>query len=500
MLPLPISADLPVPRWQTPLPESVQGTWGPFVADLAGSLLGITLDTWQRRALNRALAVDEAGRLVHRSYLISTARQNGKTALVRSLIAWALTAQEGPPWHSIAGVAYDRQQAMLPYRAVMQDLAPLRRKGAELAITRYLGIRSDMHRRHREYHVFSKEARDALRGETVDLAIFDEVRTQRNYETWAALEPTTTARPEPLILSISTAGDDRSVLLRDWWERGRRIIDGAEDPRGFGMTWYAADDEYADLPRSDPRFYTALLQANPSLAEGRISREAIEAGVANSTGPAMVRAERLNLWTDASDEWLPPGLWQSRRAAQPANLAGVRVALGIDAVPSWRRVTVAVAIEHDSGTWAGIAGELDSAHSDSSTVDPSAAQELIEQLCQKWQPSMLAVSASHPISPYAGAAGLATSTPVAQMTPRQIRGASALLRSELIGARLSHGPDDLLSMQVRAARPSSHIDGGDWYISVRDSLGEVDAIRAVAWAAWAAIAPPEVETVPQVFV
>ena len=93
---------------------------------------GYQLDTWQRKAINRALATDAEGILVHRSYLISTARQQGKTALVRALIAWALTAQEGPPWQSIAGVAYDRKQAKLPYRAVMQDLAPLRRKGAEL--------------------------------------------------------------------------------------------------------------------------------------------------------------------------------------------------------------------------------------------------------------------------------------------------------------------------------------------------------------------------------
>ena len=52
----------------------------------------------------------------------------------------------------------------------------------------------------------------------------------------------------------------------------------------------------------------------------------------------------------------------------------------------------------------------------------------------------------------------------------------------------------------RAARPSGTIEDGDWYISVRDSMGEVDAIRALAWAAWAAIAPPEIETAPQVFV
>ena len=501
-LPLPISEALPAPRWQTPLPDTVTGTWGPFVAELAESLLGITLDTWQRKAINRALATDASGRLVHRAYLISTARQNGKTALVRALIAWALTAQEGPPWQSIAGVAFDRRQAMLPYKAVLADLAPLQRRvgglgRGGLALTRYLGIRSAMHGRFREYHTFSREARDALRGETVDLAVFDEVRTQRNYETWAALEPTTTARPQPLILSISTAGDDRSVLLRDWWERGRRIIDGAEPAQGFGMTWYAADDELADLKHDDPRFLTALYQANPSFAEGRISAEAILSGVANSTGPSMVHSERLNLWSDAADEWLPPGLWVAATGPQPANLDGVRITLGVDAVPSWRRATVSVGILHDSGAWTGIAGELDSSNG---TVDPKDVQRMVEQLCQKWNPALIGCSASHPIAPYVQAAGSATATPVVAMTPRQIRAASQLLRAELIGRRLTHSEDRLLQMQVRHARPSAPIEGDDWYLSVKESLGEVDAIRSLAWAAWVAIAPPDDTDTPQVFV
>lgn len=493
----PISAS-PAPRWQTPLPEDVAGSWGPDVEAFAARELGITLDVWQRRALNRALAVGRDGRLVHRIYLISTARQNGKTALVRALIGWALTSREGPQsWSSIIGLASDRKQAQIPYRAVLADLAPMYRRvggigNGGLALTRYLGIRSAMHGRPRQYHTFSREARDALRGESVDLAIADEIRTQRNYEMWAALEPTTTARPEPLIVPISTAGDDRSVLLRDWWERGRRIIDGAEEARGFGMTWYAADDD------DDPNDPAAWLKANPSLAEGRLSMDAIRAGVAAATGPSMVRTERLNLFSDAQDEWLPPGLWSAREGPQPANLDGTRIVLGVDAVPSWRRATVSVGILHDSGCWAGVAGELDVATG--GTVEPADVQRMVERLCVKWSPAMVSVSASHPVAPYVQAAGLATATPVVAMTPRQIRAASQLLRAELIGQRLSHAPDLLLQQQVRHARPSAPIEGDDWYISVRESLGEVDAIRSLAWAAWVAIAPPEPEDVPQVFV
>jgi hypothetical protein len=86
------------------------------------------------------------------------------------------------------------------------------------------------------------------------------------------------------------------------------------------------------------------------------------------------------------------------------------------------------------------------------------------------------------------------------MTPRQIRAASQLLRGELVGHRLKHSADNLLTMQVRHARPSSPVEGDDWYISVKESLGEVDAIRSLAWAAWVAIAPPDDTDVAQVFV
>jgi hypothetical protein len=131
------------------MPAGVAGSWGPAVAEVARRVLGITLDRWQRRALNRALAYGPDGRLLHRLYLISTARQNGKTALVRALIAWALTFADGPEWHRILGLAHDRRQARLPYEAVMGDLGQLARRYGPvsrggLSVTRYLGIRSAM--------------------------------------------------------------------------------------------------------------------------------------------------------------------------------------------------------------------------------------------------------------------------------------------------------------------------------------------------------------------
>jgi hypothetical protein len=481
----------PAPRWQTPLPPTVVGSWGPAVIAHAERELGLELDRWQCRAINRALATDELDRLVHRIYLISTGRQSGKTAIVRSIVGWALTAASSPDWSRIIGLAHDRGQARIPYEAVLEDLRPVKaRHPRELALTRYLGIRSDLAGRHREYHTGSKESRNAIRGSSNDLGIFDELRTQTGYETWNALEPTTTARPDPLILGTSTAGDDRSVLLRDWWERGLRIIDGAEPFAGFGMTWYAAPD---DLAPDDPR---AWLAANPAIAEGRLDPEIIRASL-YTLAPAGFRSERLNLWTEGADEWLPAGTWPAREAPRPA--AGMRIVLGAEAVPTWRRVSVTVAIVTDSGVWVGMAGELDSSRTDRSSIAPHELVELVERLAGEWHPAELAFSGSAAAAPHLEKLAERIRVKATALGPRQIRAASSLFRSELIGGRLTHAPDALLAQQVRVARPSASLEGGDWYFSLRDSLGEIDALRAAAWASWAAIAPEERKVKPQVF-
>lgn len=497
---------LPAPRWQTPLPDGWVDSWGPDVAAFARSVLGIELDRWQRKAINRALVYDADGRLLHRLYVVSTARQNGKTALVRSLIGWALTNAEGPDWHRIIGLAHDRGQARLIYEPVMTDLSPLQaRYGPEsrggLSVTRYLGIRSSMYGRPRKYDVGSREARDALRGETTDLGVFDEVRTQRDHATWAALEPTTTARPEPLIFAISTAGDDRSVLLREFWERGVRIMDGAERMSDFGMTWYASSERYGP---DDPRSWR---EANPSLAEGRIPEAALRSAIGTSGGAdtAMYRSERLNLWADAVDSWLPIGVWARQTVDDDPKPDGARVVFGVETTPSWNSATVSVAWRTDDGAFVGVAGYDRSAlprpdGTMASSIAPSDLTALLGRLRSSWAPVAVACIGSSAAWPHVEAWAAENDVRTIKLGPGDMRKASELFRSELIGGRLVHAADADLAAQVRDVRPSHPIESGSWYLSSRESVGPVEAIRSAAWAAWAAIAPEEAELPTQIFV
>jgi hypothetical protein len=498
-----VARRLPSPRWQTPLPEGVAGSWGPDVEAYALRTLGLRLDRHQRRALNRALVYGADGRLLHSLYLYSTGRQNGKTVTVRSLIGWALTAARLPAWERILGIAYDKKQARIPYRAVATDLAPLARRYGPAArgglnITTYLGIRSGMYGLPRSYDIGTREARNALRGDSLDLAPFDEVRTQIDMETWAALGPTMLARPEPLAFATSTAGNDRSVLLREWFERGLRIINGDELPGAFGMTWYAASEQY---PPDDPRSWR---EANPALAEGRLSEAALREAAANFGGfdTAAFRSEHLNLWADAVDAWLPAGVWARQTVQEPPERR--RVVFGVEAVPSWRRATVTVAWPTDDGAFVGIAGDDDAMRPRSdgtaaASIAPSDLIELLDRLRPDWQPAAVACSGASAAWPHVEAWAERHDVPIVKLGSRELRSASQLFRSELIGGRLVHSQDELLSRQVRDARPSAAIEGADWYLSIRESAGEVDAIRAAAWAAWSAIAPTEAGIPPQIF-
>jgi hypothetical protein len=435
---------------------------------------------WQRRALWRALAVDRRGELVHSLYLASTARQNGKSTFVRILIGWAMTeAPELLEWARIIGLAYDRAQARTIYSAVKGDAERPALEDYYRRITAHRGLESVTGA---QYDVLSREAVKTARSLTVDLVLLDEVLLQTSMDLWTAVEPTMTVPSHPLAVGISTAGNPRSVLLRSWWDRGRRVIDGIEDADGFGMSWWAADPAGAE---DDP---AEIMAANPAVIDRRLSIARILRSRRALT-PLEYRRERLNLWSDAAEEWLPAGAWADSVADQPHRNGG-RVTLGVEVPPSWRRATVTVALPGSPGSWAGVAWEADASRLPSATVSPELLLEGLAQAAAAWKPAAIAYSNAAAAAPHVAAWARDHDIPTHELGPRDLRQASETFRAELVGGRLGHGDDPLLALQVASSRPSGPISRGDWYLSIRESTGEIDALRAAAWATFALLYPP----------
>jgi hypothetical protein len=90
-----VPANASWPRLMTPPHPQAVGSLGPEFAQSAAERMGQPLRWWQELAATRLLEVDAEGRLVWPAVLLSTARQVGKSVLLRELLMWRLT-QGGP--------------------------------------------------------------------------------------------------------------------------------------------------------------------------------------------------------------------------------------------------------------------------------------------------------------------------------------------------------------------------------------------------------------------
>jgi hypothetical protein len=437
-------------------------------------------------ALSHALACDADGALVARLALIAAGRQNGKTSLCRALIGWAMEADPHPlDWRTVYGIAFDRKQATHLYHSVAADLDG--RPG--MHVTAYAGIRSQSGRL---YDVASRQARDNLRGVSIDLGVFDEVGLQRTTALWAALLPTIVTCPRPLILGITSAGDASSVLLNEWLDRGRGIIEGRAPADGFAMTWYAPDE---NASADDPDAWRA---ANPAMAEGLITEDAIRVELA-STSSSDFRRERLNLPADSATDWMSAALWRSLARPDARIDTARRVVLSVDVVPSWQRCTVTVAgyVEGLDVAHVAIAGEVDALREGRERVAPSELLATLRDAIEAWNPDLVVYDGRAGAASHLESVSAAVDWKLQALDQRQIAGASMALDALAHGGELSHSGDDVLAMSLRASARSPMGDG--WRLSRRRSSGHIDAIVAAALALYGLTRPGEVEQRPVVW-
>ncbi|WP_294490800.1 hypothetical protein [uncultured Ruminococcus sp.] len=128
----------------------------------------------------------------------------------------------------------------------------------------------------RQYKV-GAPTRRAGRGDSNDLVMLDEIREQRDWETWAASVASTNAKPNGLVVCFSNAGDPDSVVLRQLRSQAIALIEGTTagdfggdvDGATLGLFEWSAEDGAAtdDIE--------AIAQANPALGYGYLTERAL---------------------------------------------------------------------------------------------------------------------------------------------------------------------------------------------------------------------------------
>lgn len=249
--------------------------------EYAETVLRKVLYPWQKWALVHMLEIDgKLGgewRFRFRVVLILVSRQNGKTVLSEVIASFFLNVLRVD---SVFGTSLSLDKAEEVWEAVVADQEGHPDLNRELQrVARTNGAKRLVLTGLRQYKV-GAPTRRAGRGDSNDLVMLDEIREQRDWETWAAAVASTNAKPNGMTVCFTNAGDPDSVVLRQLRSSAIAKIEGGtpldlggevDDDAMIGLfEWSSADGaEMDDIE--------ALAQANPALGYGQLTERALKA-------------------------------------------------------------------------------------------------------------------------------------------------------------------------------------------------------------------------------
>jgi phage terminase large subunit-like protein len=265
-----------------------------------------TLMPWQRDDIIAPLfgTLGKDGKRQYRTAYVEIPRKNGKSELAAG-IALKLLVADGEEGAEIYGAACDRDQAGLVFHvaAEMVRRQPLLSKRLKIVDSqkRIIDQKTGSF-----YRAIPADAAGS-HGFNASGVIFDEVHAQPNRDLWDVLTTSTSAREQPLVFAITTAGFDRTSICWELHERARQVLGGSLELPSF-FAYIRSLPEEADW--TDEKNWAV---ANPGLDEFRSRDELREAVRAAQTSPAMqntVKRLYFNQWTQSETRWFDAEAWR----------------------------------------------------------------------------------------------------------------------------------------------------------------------------------------------
>ena len=447
----------------------------------ARDMLGIELMPWQQFVLDRACRTGPGGRWAVRTMVCIVARQNGKSLVTavrilagmwlwgeRLIIAAAQSRDVSiESWHITTDLALE---AELPVTKVLRTTGR-----EELQITRPDGALC-------RYKVVSSTPSGG-RGLSADLVVLDELREQKDWAAYAALDKARRARPSSQFWGISTEGDHTSVVLDNLQAAGRAAA--AARTKGGPLAYFEWSAP-AEVARDDRAGWAA---ANPALGH-TINESTIEAELA--TDPAAVfETEVLCRRVTAVASWLPAGRWDDcaePTATVPDDATGVCFAA--DAGPELRQVSICAAWRRPDGRVHVEA--LQTFLGPAATVQ---AEARLGELVARWKPARLATLKRGPIEALVTRVATAATPPGGDVATlfeavsySDLERAARAFYEAVVAKRIVHPPDPVLADQLAAAQPG---EPGTMALRRRNPSIDIEAAVAAVTVVWALDQAPE---------
>nr|QSE37343.1 MAG: terminase large subunit [Caudoviricetes sp.] len=270
---------------------------GDEVVEFAKSI-GLELMDWQAHLAGEMFKYQKDGRWAHNTSGFICARQQGKTTFMAAVILtglfkWNLKLQIGTShrlttsfetFRQLVGIIEDNEQ-------LLDQVKKIRWRHGSEEIELKNGCR---------YMV--RAGASAARGIAApDLVWIDEARELKDLDTWASMRYTTMSNPNPMIITLSNAGDQHSLVLNQLRDRALKAIAGAKDSIGW-WEWSSGYDQIDD----SKEFWKGVAQANPSLGK-TVHPDNIRDAM--NDDPSVFKTEVLCQWVTNLSAAIPPEKW-----------------------------------------------------------------------------------------------------------------------------------------------------------------------------------------------
>tara|TARA_R110002072_G_scaffold239153_1_gene396919 strand:- start:46406 stop:48028 length:1623 start_codon:yes stop_codon:yes gene_type:complete len=301
-----------------------------FCTHTKGKLAGkpYILQDWEKEFISNLFGwkVKATGLRKYTEAFLQIPRKNSKTTLSAAISIYMLVGDGEIGGELVAG-ASTRDQARISFDIIsgMVRNNPTLNKNL-------ITLRSSVEFKKNDsfFKVVSSEA-GGIHGANLNFALVDEYHVHKNSDLYDVLKTSMGAREQPLLLTITTAGNDRTSPCYQLYDYSKKILEGIIKDETFLPVVYEAID-YEDINKLLSIENVKL--ANPSF--GKSIRESyLKEQIAKAKQmPSYLNTFKqlhLNIWVDSAESWINNTDWMLNKVDySEEDLFGLECWAGLD--------------------------------------------------------------------------------------------------------------------------------------------------------------------------
>lgn len=264
-------------------------------------------DRWLEK-MPGGLVEDSRGTRRFRTLYLEVGRKNGKSTLAAGIVLYMLTAdREGGA--EVYCAATKKDQALITF-----DEAVRMRNQSPAIAKRTRSFKHNLHIEHSASKCQPLGAdEDTMDGLNAHCAVVDELHAHKTSGVWDKLRTSMGARRQPLMVAITTAGNDRASFCREMHDKAESVLSGRASQRDADTMFciiYNLDEQ--DLKGKGIWNEKNWLKANPNLGVSKkwsyMRDNASDARLRPSALNPFKQLD-LNIWVSSSSAWITNDDW-----------------------------------------------------------------------------------------------------------------------------------------------------------------------------------------------